>query len=147
MVTRGFSSESVVQQLAEAALESGKPRVILSLNDYDPSGSLMLTDIIKRARHYAPHAHFVSEQVALTREQVTRYKLPTRPTKTTGNSHAAKFNDPESVELDAMDAGELRTLLREAIEDHVDGHELGVMLAAEASEREGLRQMAARAGR
>jgi hypothetical protein len=135
MVTRGFSSESVVQSLAEETRRSRKPRVILSLNDYDPSGSLMLNDIIRRAKRYAPNAAFISEQVALTRRQVTIYKLPTRPTKTANNTHAVMFTDPESVELDAMDADTLRALLREAIEAHIDGQELDAMLAAEASER------------
>jgi hypothetical protein len=135
MVTRGFASESVVQSLAEETRCSGKPRVILSLNDYDPSGSLMLNDIIRRAKHYAPDAVFISEQVALTRQQVTLYKLPTRPTKTIGNSHAVKFADPESVELDAMDPDTLRALLRETIEAYIDVQQLAGMLAAEASER------------
>ena len=66
MVTRGFASESVVQQLAEETKASEKPRVILSLNDYDPSGSIMLGDILQRAQHYAPDADFHCEQVALS---------------------------------------------------------------------------------
>ena len=41
MVTRGFASESIVQSLAEDTKASGKPRIILSLNDYDPSGSVI----------------------------------------------------------------------------------------------------------
>ena len=142
MVTRGFSSESIVQQLAEETLRSGKPRVILSLNDYDPSGSIMLADILSRAKHYAPEALFVPQQVALTRQQVDEYKLPTRPTKTAGNTHAAKFEDTQSVELDAMEADDLRALLREAIEKHIDPHELHVMQQAEASERRILAVMA-----
>ncbi len=48
MVTRGFSSESIVQSLAEDTKRSGKPRVILSLNDYDP---VRLHHV---ARHPAP---------------------------------------------------------------------------------------------
>jgi hypothetical protein len=99
-------------------------------------------DTIRHAHHYAPAAVFMAEQGALTREQVTLYKLPTRPTKTMGNTHAASFTDPESVELDAMDADDLRTLLREAIESHIDGQELDTMLAAEASEREGMAAIA-----
>ena len=138
MVTRGFSSESIVQSLAYDTIRSGKPRVILSLNDYDPSGSIMLDDILRRARHYAPAARFHSEQVALTREQVTRFRLPTRPTKTAGNTHAAKFNDPESVELDALPPQTLRDLLQDAIEAHVDQRELAIMQEAEASERDTL---------
>ena len=135
MVTRGFSSESIVHQLAEETRRSGKPRIILSLNDYDPSGSIMLADILNRARHYAPEVLFVPQQVALTRQQVDEYRLPTRPTKTAGNTHAAKFEDTQSVELDAMEPDDLRALLRDAIEQHIDADELHVMQAAEASER------------
>jgi hypothetical protein len=135
MVTRGFASESIVQSLAEDTKESGKPRIILSLNDYDPSGSIMLQHILRRAKHYAPSAEFYSEQVALTREQVTEYSLPTRPTKVEGNTHAMKFSDAESVELDAMDPAVLAELLRPAIERHIDGRALELMLEAERSER------------
>ena len=142
MVTRGFASESIVQSLAEDTRRSGKPRVILSLNDYDPSGSIMLNDIVQRALHYAPDVKFYCEQVALTRTQVTEYRLPTRPTKIQGNTHAGKFSDAESVELDAMDPGVLQELLRDAIERHIDHQGLEVMQAAERSERGILREMA-----
>jgi hypothetical protein len=135
MVTRGFASESIVQSLAEDTKASGKPQIILSLNDYDPSGSIMLQDILRRVKHYAPSAEFYSEQVALTREQVTKYKLPTRPTKVEGNTHARNFSDVESVELDAMDPTILAELLRTAIERHIDDQALKVMLEAERSER------------
>ncbi len=142
MVTRGFSSESIVQSLAEDTKRSGKPRVILSLNDYDPSGSIMLPDILRRARHYAPGAYFHSEQVALTREQVTLYRLPTRPTKVAGNSHAARFADTESVELDALEPTTLQVLLRQAIEAHIDQRQLAIMQEAEHSERASLLDLA-----
>ncbi len=135
MVTRGFSSESIVQSLAEETRRSRRPKVILSLNDYDPSGSIMLADILRRAQHYAPDAHFHTEQVSLTREQVTEYGLPTRPTKRDGNSHAANFADTESVELDALDPTVLQALLADAIDRHIDGHELEIMETAERSER------------
>ena len=117
-------------------------RVILSLNDYAPSGSLMMADIIQRARHYAPEASFHCEQVALTREQVTRYRLPTRPTKMEGNTHAKLFNDADSVELDALDPDDLRGLLKDAIERHIDHDVLAVMKEAEASEQRTLIEMA-----
>jgi hypothetical protein len=142
MITRGFASESIVQSLAVDTKRSGKPRVILSLNDYDPSGSIMLNDIIQRVLHYAPDACFYCEQVALTREQVTEYRLPTRPTKTENNTHAGKFADAESVELDALDPDTLQTLLQIAIERHIDDQALEVMNEAEASERSILSMMA-----
>ena len=96
----------------------------------------MLQDILRRVKHYAPSAEFYSEQVALTREQVTKYKLPTRPTKVEGNTHARNFSDVESVELDAMDPTILAELLRTAIERHIDDQALKVMLEAERSERQ-----------
>lgn len=141
MVTRGFASESVVQELAMDTMASGKRCVILSLNDYDPSGSLMLHDVMRRAQHYAPFAHFQCEQVLLTREQVDEYDLPTRPTKTEGNRHAKQFDDEESVELDAMEPDDLRDILREAIEAHIDKIDLERMYAAQASERELIKTM------
>ena len=63
------------------------------------------------------------------------YALPTRPPKSEGNPHARKFNDAESVELDAMGPDDLRRLLRQAIEAHMDSRELEVMLDTEESER------------
>jgi hypothetical protein len=141
MVTRGFASEGVVQSLAEDTKRSGKPRVILSLNDYDPSGSIMLNDIIQRARHYAPEAVFHCEQVALTRQQVTNYNLPTRPTKTENNFHARHFSDAVSVELDALEPDDLREMLHDAIEAHIDLQALATMCAAEESERQILSAM------
>jgi hypothetical protein len=132
--------------LAEDTKASGRPRIILSLNDYDPSGSIMLEDILRRAKHYAPDAEFYSEQVALTREQVTKYKLPTRPTKIEGNTHARNFSDTESVELDAMDPTILTELLRTAIERHIDGQALKVMFEAEDSERAILENLAGYSG-
>jgi hypothetical protein len=141
MVTRGFASESIVQELAMDTMRSERPRVILSLNDYDPSGSIMLNDIIQRARHYAPDAIFHCEQIALTRGQVAEYNLPTRPTKIEGNKHAGKFTDPESVELDALDPDILQALLRDAIEAHINHRALAVMQEAEESERNALLEL------
>jgi hypothetical protein len=95
----------------------------------------MLQDILRRAKHYAPDAKFYSEQVALTREQISEYKLPTRPTKFENNHHARNFSDVESVELDAMEPTVLAELLQTAIERHIDDQALKVMLEAEQSER------------
>ncbi len=134
MITRGFASESVVQTLALETKESGKPRVILALNDHDPSGSIMAQGVIDRAKHYAPKAIFHLRQVALTRAQVDAYNLPTRPTKLEGNRHAKNFQG-ESVELDAMAPDLLRRLLTDAIEQFIDPKRLAIMNETEASER------------
>lgn len=142
MVTRGFASESVVQSLAEDTIRVGKPRVILGLNDFDPSGQLMMQDVLKRAKHYAPKASLTFLQVALTEEQVARFALPTRPTKREGNTHARQFGSEVSVELDALEPADLRAMLHGAIRMHVNPAALTVMEAAEQSERSSLLELA-----
>jgi hypothetical protein len=67
--------------------------------------------------------------------------LPTRPTKRTGNRHAAGFAG-DSVELDALPPRVLRALVQEVIEDHIIEHALKVLRTAEDSEREQLKMFA-----
>ena len=134
MVTRGFSSESVVQSVAEEAMADGRPLTILFVNDLDPSGELMPTDVIRRIKFYAPEAEINLTRVAVTPGQVALWNLPTRPTKRDGNSHAANF-EGDSVEVDAMPPATLKSLLRSAIEAHMNSEQLNVLQQAELSER------------
>jgi len=56
-----------------------------------------------------------------------------------GNSHAKGWaEDRESVELDAIPAGQLRRLVREVIEQHVDDRQLERLRLIESAEREQL---------
>jgi hypothetical protein len=82
-------------------------------------------------------------RVALTEQQIAQFNLPTRPTKREGNTHAKGFKG-DSNELDALPAAELRRLVRECIEQHIDPGALAVLREAEASEREILEGIADR---
>lgn len=144
MVTRGFSSESIVQAIAEEARVDRRPLTILFVSDLDPSGDLMPADVIRRIRFYAPEAEVHLRRVAVTREQATTLALPTRPTKRDRNHHASNF-EGESVEVDAMPPAVLKNLLTEAIEQFMDSDQLRILREAEASEREQLRIFARRA--
>lgn len=144
MVTRGFSSESIVQAIAEEAKADGRPLTILFVSDLDPSGDLMPTDVIRRILFYAPQADVRLRRVAVTREQAEEMNLPTRPTKRDGNRHARSF-DGESVEVDAMEPSTLKKLLQSCVEDFMDADQLRILREAEASEREQLRIFARRA--
>jgi hypothetical protein len=77
----------------------------------------------------------------VTREQVERWDLPTRPTKQS-DTRAKKFNSPTSVELDAIPARQLRALVRECMERHVDQHQMKTLKVYEDSERELLKALA-----
>jgi hypothetical protein len=134
MVSRGYASLSFLHSAAMAIEAKDKPAFIYHVGDLDPSGVDAARDIEAKLRRYAPDADITFERLAVTREQVEKWNLPSRPTKLK-DPRAKKFNNSESVELDAIPARELRTLVREAIEQHIDQEKLAILKTAEKSER------------
>ena len=141
MVARGYSSLSFLHSAAMAIRAKDKPSYIYHFGDLDPSGVDAARDIEAKLRRYAPEAEIHFERPAVTREQVDNWNLPTRPTKQT-DTRAKKFGSATSVELDAIPASRLRTIVRECIERHVDQEQLKLLRVAEESERELLRKWA-----
>jgi hypothetical protein len=135
MTARGYSSISFLYSAAKAIEAQEKPAYIFHFGDLDPSGVDAARDIETKLRRYAPDAEIHFERPAVTREQVERWNLPTRPTKMT-DTRAKKFGSSTSVELDAIPAAKLREIARECIERHVDQRQLAMLRAAEESERE-----------
>jgi hypothetical protein len=145
MVARGYSSISFLHSAAKAIEARGKPAHIYHFGDLDPSGQDAARDIEAKLKRYAPDAEIHFERIAVKREQVEEWNLPTRPTKLT-DSRAKKFmatSGATSVELDAIPAAQLRQSVRECIERHVDKHQLEMLRITEASERELLTRWAA----
>jgi hypothetical protein len=134
MVARGYASISFLHSAAKAIEAKGKPAHIYHFGDLDPSGVDAARDIEAKLRRYAPGAEIHFERPAVTRQQVDDWNLPTRPTKTT-DTRAKKFVGT-SVELDAIPAARLRSLVRESIERHIDRQQIELLRIAEASERE-----------
>jgi hypothetical protein len=148
MVTRGFASLSYIHNAAETIERIGKPTHIYYFGDYDPSGVEIDRNLERRLREFAPTSEIYFERVAVRREQIEEYALPTRPTKRTSN-HGHGLHQGESVEVDAIPPATLLGLVRGAIERHVDPARVTVLEAAELSEREllgGLPAMLRRAG-
>lgn len=137
-ILRGFVSESFAWEVAES-LSSSKHTVMYQLGDHDPSGVAAWTDFEKKVRTFQPDADVVFERIAVTPEQIEMLSLPTRPTKKS-DSRAAGFRG-ESVEVDAIPPGTLRSITREAIERHVDQRELELTKSVEQSEKDILRSM------
>lgn len=135
MVVKGFPSKDFVHGAAEAIEGRRKPAYLYYFGDWDPSGLLIWKDVQKKILRYAPGADVIFERVAVTPEQVTRYGLPTRPTKREGNSHAKHFRG-KSVEVDALPPGVLQGLVRHVIEQHIDHRQLTITKRVEESERE-----------
>ena len=75
-------------------------------------------------------------------EQVTEWRLPTRPPNTK-DPEAAKWGDLPAVELDAADPEQLTALVDEGIAGLVDHRAWEVTRATEHEERAGLLRLAA----
>jgi hypothetical protein len=83
----------------------------------------------------APDAGIYFERIAVTRQQITAWDLPTRPTKKS-DTRAKSFGQI-SVELDAIDPDRLRRLVQGVIERHLPRKQFEILkVVAEQSERE-----------
>jgi hypothetical protein len=140
-VARGFASLSSLYSAANtfrAAAAAGKRCVIYHFGDHDPSGLAAGASIVKAFKDdFRVEVEFV--RAAVTREQIKKLKLPTRPTK--ASSHSAKWKGGGSVELDTMPPAEVRKLVESCITQHINKHEWETLKAIEASERETLKAM------
>jgi hypothetical protein len=140
MVTRGYPSISYLYEAAEAVSECGKPAFLYYFGDYDPSGCDITRAVEAGIREFAPSAEIHFQRVAVTREQIDTWKLPTRPTKSS-DSRSRQF-DGESVEVDAVPPARLRAMVRGCIERHLDPWRLTQLRRVEAQERETLKRIA-----
>ena len=133
-ITQLYGSACAIARAAHA----GKRAFIYQFGDHDPSGVLIPKTIKTRLHQFCTKLRCeppTIERVALTEKQISEFNLPTRPTKREGNQHAHRF-EGDSVELDALPASELRTMVRDVIERHIGEHDLGILRTAEDSERD-----------
>ena len=133
MVTRGYASESFLYSAGEAIAKNDKPTYLYYLGDHDPSGRDIPRVIERRLREEAPDAELHFERIAVTSQQIKRWRLPTRPTKT-DDSRAKGFRG-RSVEVDAIPPDELRALVEAKITSHIRPRALKALQVAEESER------------
>jgi hypothetical protein len=143
MVTRGYPSLTFLHSAAEQIAAVGKPCFLYYFGDYDPSGIDIPRKVETDLRALAPDADLRFERVAVNEAQIAEWNLPTRPTKRT-DARAKRFTG-DSVEVDAVPPEQLRSLVSDAILQHVDAHALQLLRAAEESERKLLYAMAAQA--
>jgi hypothetical protein len=142
-VTRGFASITYLQEAAEDIELDGRPTYVYVLTDFDPSGVSIAEKVEEELKARACDSEIIVERLAVDREQIDRWNLPTRPTKSS-DTRAAKFRrlyGTDSVELDAIPPDELRKLVRDAIDSHMEPWRLSQFRMVEREERETLRDM------
>ena len=133
MVARGYASVTFLHSAAEQIREQNRPAHIYHLGDFDPSGVDAANKIEATLREFAPDAEIHFTRLAVLPSQISKWNLPSRPTKKT-DSRARGFGDI-SVELDAISPQLLRWLVQSAIERHLPQRQYQVLKTAEQSER------------
>ena len=142
-VTRGYASVSYLQSAADFIRRDGRPTHVYLLTDFDPSGLGIANTVTEELINCSHPVEVHIERLAVTRQQIDEYRLPTRATKQT-DSRARNFMrayGTGSVELDAIPPGVLRSLVRERIERHMDPERLRTLKLAEEQERDLLRDV------
>jgi hypothetical protein len=144
VVLRGYHSESFAYSVAQAiraVARQGRHTYVYQLGDHDPSGQDAWRAFQTTVRGFLDqHAIGIAtamatfKRLAVTEQQIQEWQLPTRPTKQT-DSRARNFSG-DSVEVDAIPASQLRTLVEDAILAHVDHDALELTLRVEREERE-----------
>lgn len=138
-VQRGFASETYAYEVAEA-LPRDQHTFMYQLGDHDPSGLDAWRSWEAKVRRFAPDATVTFKRLAVTPEQIEAMQLPTRPTKQS-DSRAAKFVGG-SVEVDAIAPSVLRSIVEQAILDHLDIPAWEALQEAERKERNQLFNLA-----
>ena len=142
-VSRGFASETYLQEAGAHIRSDGRPTHVYLLTDFDASGMGIAETVEERLAKMAYPVEVFVERIAATPEQIEEYGLITQPV-TRSDSRARKFIQrfgTETVELDAIPASEVRRLVRGAIERHMHPRRLAFLRMVEREERDGIRAL------
>jgi hypothetical protein len=135
-VARGFASLSSLYGAASTfrrQAAKGKRVIIYHLGDYDPSG-VAAGEAIQNAFRNDFHVPISFIRAAVTREQIERLNLPTRPTKQT-DTRSRKWTGGECVELDTMPPSEIQGLVESCIRQNVEPAAWNELVRTEQLER------------
>lgn len=118
----GFDSLTAKKDLVDRLKRDGRPAIVLHVGDWDPSGESMFDalgeDVTAFLAYDAPHLGVEFRRVALTSGQVARYDLPTAPPK---KSDSRSGGWSETCQLEAMPPDVLSRVVKDALEDVLDG--------------------------
>lgn len=137
MVNRGYSSASAMYESAQRFNDKaeGRQQHLLYLGDLDPSGEDMVRDIASRLQIFG--ADVTVEKIALTMNQVKKYKPPPNPAKTTdprAADYIAKFGG-SSWEVDALSPPVLTQLISNALDGLVDQEMMNEIITREEKDK------------
>ena len=134
----GFTSATLAYEAAREIDRRKRDRaVVLYVGDFDPAGVLIDQSIETELRsHLATPLEF--HRLAVNEHQIAELDLPTKPRKATDRR---RLDIAETVEAEAIPAGVMRAMVREAVESYLPAGALNAAKVAEESERDGLRAL------
>lgn len=142
VAVRGFPSVTLKYESARALAELGKPAIIYYFGDHDSAGRAISAGLEADLRAHG--ARVTVKRLALEPAQIERYRLPTRPNKSSDSRHRAfveAYGDA-AVELDALPPNVLTTLVENCIRHHIEPRAWAEAQRVEALERETLASIA-----
>lgn len=139
----GEISDTLIYQIAAEAAADGRPLVVFTLSDCDPSGHQMPVSIARKLQAFRdlffPDLKFEVVVAALTVDQVRGEQLPSTPLKET-EKRADRWREAfgiEQTEIDALTTPSkrpvLQRFLRQAIRAYIDTTLDRRVMAAEAA--------------
>ena len=150
-VIRGSCSESLVWRIAQEWRSIRKPIFAYYLGDHDPSGLDIERDLLKRLQDMLPNpVHLEWKRMAVNRADFQRSDLlgfpikgnrTTKAWQTRHRDYLTEYGD-RCVEVDAIPAKDIRTLIRHTIESHINQNEWQALQAIEDVERQSVKEFA-----
>jgi hypothetical protein len=132
----GFTSISLAYQSAEDINQDhdGRDVKVFYIGDHDPAGVLIDVALERELRqHLEPGINLDFRRIGITPEQIAEFDLPTKPRK---SGDRRSLHIANTVEAEAMPAGDMRRILRGEIEELLPPRALQIARAAERSERD-----------
>ena len=131
----GFSSATLCYEAAQEIDAADRARaVVLFLGDFDPASVLIDRHVEAELRRHL-ETPLELRRLAINPEQIAAFDLPQKPRKA---GDRRRLDIEQTVEAEAMPAGEMRRLVREAVESYLPAGALRAVRIAEQSEREWL---------
>jgi hypothetical protein len=140
----GFDSLTAKKGLADRIVMVEKPAIILHLGDYDPSGVSTFDSVAEDVTAFVEadrrHGQVTVDvhRIALTRDQVAEYDLPTAPPKV--STHSRNWNG-DTCQLEALPPNIIADILKEALWQHIDPSKYLEDCEAEEADREAITQL------
>ena len=137
MVARGQLSRTAIYEASKRyKTKSDKECYLFYCGDFDPSGLSIYDSIKKRLGDFGISINF--ERIALTEEQIEKYKLPSDPGKKSDpnyNKFVSLYGSDMVVELDSLPPDVLRDIIKDCITKNINNGLLAQVQEEEEAEK------------